>query len=43
MTVPAGESVNITVTMKLTEEEKAYLNEYYTGGAYVQAFVFAEA
>ena len=43
VTVPAGESVNITVTMKLTEEEKAYLNEYYTGGAYVQAFVFAEA
>ena len=39
----AGDSVKITVTMKLTDEEKAYLDTYYTSGAYVEGYVFVNA
>ena len=40
--VPANGSVEVTVTLTLTDEEKAYLNENYPNGAYVQGFVTAE-
>ena len=43
VTVAAGDSVKITVTMKLTDEEKAYLDTYYTSGAYVEGYVFVNA
>lgn len=41
--VPADSTVKVTVTLTLTEQEKAYLDTYYINGAYVQAFVFADA
>ena len=40
--VPANGSVTIDVELELTEETKNYLDTYYTTGAYVEAFVFAE-
>ncbi len=43
VTVPAGGSVKIAVTIRLTEEAKAHLDEYFVNGAYVQAYVFANA
>ena len=33
----------VTVTMTLTEEQKAELDRYYTNGAYVEAYVYAHA
>ena len=41
VTVPANGSVTVDVTMKLTDACKAYLNENYPVGAYVEAFVYA--
>ena len=43
VTVPANGSVKLTVTMTLTEEQKAELDRYYTNGAYVEAYVYAHA
>jgi len=40
-TVSAGGSVDVTVTAKLTDEQKAALNEDYPNGAYIEGFVFA--
>ena len=40
--VPANGSVDVTVTLTLTDEEKAYLDETYPNGAYVQGYVYAE-
>ena len=42
VTVPAGESVSIQVTLTLTEEAKALLDAQHEDGAYVQGYVFAE-
>ena len=39
--VPAGGSVAVDVSITLTDEEKARLNEEYPTGAYVEAFVSA--
>ena len=41
--VPANGEVQVTVKLTLTEEQKAYLDAYYVNGAYVQAFVYADA
>ncbi len=38
-TVPQGGKVQITVNFKLTDSAKAYLDTYYTAGAYVEGFV----
>ena len=43
VTVPAGGSVNVTVSAQLTEEQMAWLNANFTDGAYIQGFVFAES
>ena len=43
VTVPAGETVSVTVQAALTEAEKADLDENYPAGAYVEGFTFAEA
>ena len=40
--VPADGSVTVEVTLELTDEVKAYLDEAYPTGAYVEAYVFAE-
>ena len=40
--VPAGGSMHLTVTLKLTDAQKAALNENYPNGAYVEGFVFAK-
>lgn len=39
VTVPAGSSVNLTVTLRLTAEEKQYLNDNFKNGMYVEGFV----
>ena len=41
LVVPADGSVNVTVTVELTEDQKTFLNEYYPNGAYVEGYVFA--
>ena len=43
LTVPANGSAKVTVTVTLTEEQKAALNENYENGAYVEGYVFVEA
>ena len=40
--VPAGESVTVNVTLKLTEGAKATLNDTFENGTFVEAFVYAE-
>ena len=40
--VPANGTARVTVTLTLTADEKAYLDETYPNGAYVQGFVWAE-
>ena len=42
LVVGAGESVSVNVTLRLTAEEKARLDDENPAGAYVQAFVTAE-
>lgn len=42
VTVGRGRSVTVTVNIALTDETKAYLDEYYVNGAYVEAYVYAE-
>ncbi len=39
LTVKAGSSVDVTVTVTLTEENKAYLNSAFANGMYVEGFV----
>ena len=41
-TVAAGSNVNVVVTAKLTEDQKATLNNKYPNGAYIEGFVFAK-
>lgn len=41
--VPAGGSVKVTVTLTLDAGEKAYLDAHYPNGAYLQAYVYADA
>ena len=41
--VPANGNVEVTVKLTLTEEQKGYLDAYYVNGAYVQAYVYADA
>ena len=38
--VPVGTPVNVKVTIKLTAQAKAYLDQYYTNGAYVEGYVY---
>ena len=40
--VPANGSAQVQVTMELTAETKAMLDEYYPTGAYVEAYIYAE-
>lgn len=41
ITVPAGGSVTVEVTITLTESQKATLDENFANGAYIEGFVFA--
>jgi hypothetical protein len=38
--VPAGESVTVTVYITYSEDLKAFLDNYYTGGAYVEGYTY---
>ncbi len=38
-TVPAGGSVTVEVTLALTEDTKALINDYYVNGTYVEGFI----
>ena len=42
VTLPAGGSVTVDVTLTLTAEGKQILNDSYPNGTYVEAFVYAE-
>ncbi len=42
VTVPANGKAEVKVTMTLTDEQKAYLDERFENGAYVEAYVFAK-
>jgi len=39
VTVEAGQTAKITVRMVLSEEDKAYMDEYFANGIYVEGFV----
>ncbi len=39
VTVPAGATAEITVTVELSEKEKAYYDERFPAGAYVEGFI----
>lgn len=41
--VAAGESAQVSVTITLTEEDKAYFDTYYENGGYVEGFTFLTA
>lgn len=43
VTVPANGSVTVTVTIAISDDWKAYMDTYYTSGAYIQAYVYAKA
>ncbi len=43
ITVHGGESLEVTVTVTLTEENKKYLDESFENGMYVEGFVTLEA
>ena len=40
VTVPAGGKTNITVSISLSAEDKAFFAEYYANGGYVEGFVY---
>ena len=40
ITVKAGSSVSLKVIVTLTEEDKAYMDRYFTNGIYVEGFVY---
>ena len=40
--VNAGETINVSVNIKLTDAQKAYLDENYSVGAYVEGYIFVE-
>ncbi len=39
LTVPAGETATVTVTLQLTAAEKAYIEERFPAGSYVEGFI----
>lgn len=41
VTVAPGNSVSVTVTVKLSAEGKAWLNRHYANGGYVEGFIYA--
>ena len=41
VTVPAGEKRNVKVTIRLSDEDKAYFDECWENGGYVEGFVYA--
>lgn len=43
VTVPANGSKTVKVTLAIGAEDKAFLDQYYTSGAYVEGFVYAAA
>ena len=43
VTIPAGGSITVNVTVQLSEEDMAYMDEHYVNGIYVDGFVRAYA
>ncbi len=43
LTVKAGDSMDVTVTVQLTEENKKYLDESFENGMYVEGFITLKA
>ena len=40
VTVPAGGVANVTVTVTLSDEDKAWIDEHFENGSYVEGFVY---
>ena len=40
VTVPAGGNANVTVTVALSEEDKAFFREYWENGGYVEGYIY---
>lgn len=40
VTVPAGETVDVSVTIRLSASDKRYIERYYEYGSYVEGYVF---
>ena len=43
VTVPAGGTADVTVTVRLSEGDKTYLDTYFVNGGYVEGFVYLTA
>ena len=43
VTVPANGSVSVEATITISDAYKAYLNQYYTNGAYVEGYIYVRA
>ncbi len=41
--VPANGSAEVTVTITIAEEDQALLDTYYTAGAYIEGYIYAES
>lgn len=41
--VPANGSVTVSVKLTLSKAQKAFLDDYYTAGAYIEGYIYAEA
>lgn len=43
LVVPASGSIDCNATIKLSDDEKAYMNEYFKNGIFVEGFVYAKS
>ena len=43
VTVAPGQTVDVTVTIKLTEEDKQWIEKYFPSGNYIEGFVYLES
>lgn len=41
--VPANGSMNVSFTVRLTDGDKAWLNEHYPNGSYIEGFLYADS
>lgn len=43
LTIAAGESATVAVTITLSDADRAYLDNYFTNGIYIDAFVYVDS
>lgn len=43
ITVPAGESVTVNVTIELSQDDRDYIDAYFPNGTYVEGYIYLKA